>query len=89
VALCATIPTNATVSEVQLFARPTDSETPWSDSQNRMAAGRESGQARFAEKYTETPDDRPGSKQVCQGFTQWATDHGRVARMTVRYTLKE
>jgi hypothetical protein len=54
-----------------------------------MAAGRESGQARFAEKYTETPDDRLGSKQVCQGFTHWATDRGRVARMTVRYTLKE
>jgi hypothetical protein len=89
VALCAMIPTNATVSEVQLFTRPTDSDTPWSDSQNRMTAGRESGQARFAEKYTETPDDRLGSKQVCQGFTHWATDRGRVARMTVRYTLKE
>jgi hypothetical protein len=89
VTLCATIPTNATVSEVQLFARPTDSDTPWSDSQNRMAPGREAGLARFAEKYVESPDERPGTKQVCQAFTHWATDHGRVARMTVRYTLKE
>jgi hypothetical protein len=89
VTLCATIPTNATISEVQLFARPTDSETPWSDSQIRMAAGRESGQARFAEKYTESPDERPGTRQVCQAFTHWATDRGRVARMLVRYTLKD
>jgi hypothetical protein len=89
VTLCATIPTNATISEVQLFARPTDSETPWSDSQIRMAAGRESGQARFAEKYSESPDERPGTRQVCQAFTHWATDRGRVARMLVRYTLKD
>jgi hypothetical protein len=85
VTLCATIPTNATVSEVQLFARMAEAETPWSE--NRFWPGQESGQARFAEKYVESPDERPGTKQVCQGFTQWSAEHARIARLVVRYTL--
>jgi hypothetical protein len=84
VTLCATIPARATVSEVELFARFVDADTPWSA--NRALAGQETGQARFAEKYTET-DDNPGTKQVCQGFAHWSADHARVARMVVRYTL--
>jgi hypothetical protein len=84
ITLCATIPTNATVSEVQLFARAADADTPWSS--NRLLPGQESGQARFAEKYVEGPEG-PGSKQVCQGFAHWSTEHARVARMVVRYTL--
>jgi hypothetical protein len=84
VTLCATIPTNATVSEVELFARPVDSDTPWSSS--RLLPGQESGQARFAEKYAESPEG-PGTKQVCQGFTHWSAEHARVARIVVRYAL--
>jgi hypothetical protein len=84
ITLCATIPNNATVSEVQLFSRPADSETPWST--NRQLPGQESGQARFAEKYVESPEG-PGTKQVCQGFAHWSAEHARIARMVVRYTL--
>ena len=84
ITLCATIPNNATVSEVQLFARPVDSEAPWST--NRLLPGQESGQARFAEKYVESPEGQ-GTKQVCQGFAHWSVEHARVARMVVRYTL--
>ena len=84
ITLCATIPTNATVSEVELFSRPADADTPWST--NRMLPGQELGQARFAEKYVESPEG-PGTKQVCQGFSHWSAEHARMARMVVRYTL--
>jgi len=83
VTLCATIPTNASVTEVELFARPADTDTPWS----RMLPGQDSPlQARFAEKYVESPDGQ-GMKRVCQGFTHWSTEQARAARMMVRYTL--
>jgi hypothetical protein len=84
VTLCATIPANATITEVELYTRLADSDTPWSTS--RVNAGQESGQARFAEKYVETPE-APGAKQVCQGFTYWSTEHARIARMVVRYGI--
>jgi hypothetical protein len=84
VTLCATVPANATITEVELYSRLADSDTPWSTS--RVIAGQESGQARFAEKYAETADG-PGTKQICQGFTHWSTEHARVARMVVRYGI--
>jgi hypothetical protein len=82
VTLCATIPANATITEVELYTRVAESDTPWSTS--RVIAGQESGQARFAEKYAEGPES-PGNKQVCEAFAHWSTEHGRVARMVVRY----
>jgi len=84
VTLCATIPANASVTEVELFSRAADADTPWSTS--RLLAGQESGQARFAEKYAESPEG-PGTKQICQGFAHWSADRARIARMVVRYSL--
>jgi len=84
VTLCATIPANATVTEVQLFSRFADTDGPWNTS--RALPGQESGQARFAEKYAENPDG-PGNKQVCQDFTHWSVERARIARMVVRYSL--
>jgi hypothetical protein len=84
VTLCATIPANATITEIELYTRFAQSETPWSTS--RVMAGQESGQARFAEKYLEGPE-APGTKQICQGFAHWSTEHARVARMVVRYGI--
>jgi hypothetical protein len=84
VTLCATIPANASITEVELYTRLADSETPWSTS--RVNAGQESGQARFAEKYVEAPET-PGAKQICQRFTYWSTEHARIARMVVRYGI--
>lgn len=84
VTLCATIPASATVTEVALFSRPADADTPWSAS--RFLPGQESGDARFAEKYSETPPES-GTRQVCQAFAHWSADHARVARMLVRYSL--
>jgi hypothetical protein len=84
VTLCATVPANATITEVELYTRPAQSDTPWSTS--RVMAGQESGQARFAEKYSEGAES-PGNKQICEGFAHWSTEHARVARMVVRYGI--
>jgi len=84
VTLCATIPDKATVSEIQLFARATESDEPWST--HRLMPGQEANQARFAAQPLEKPDG-PGMKQVCQGFSLWAAQQSRVARMVVRYSL--
>jgi hypothetical protein len=84
VTLCATIPGNASVTEVALFSRAADSEAPWSAS--RYLPGQASGEARFAATYSEsTPES--GTRQVCQTFAHWSADHARVVRMVVRYTL--
>ncbi len=84
VTLCATIPARASVIEVELFTRTAESDAPWST--NRALPGQELGQARFAEKFTESAD-APDAKQICQSFTHWSADHARVARMVVRYSL--
>jgi hypothetical protein len=84
VTLCATIPERATVSEIQLFARPAGSDEPWSA--HRLMPGQESNQARFAPQSLERSDG-PGSKQVCEGFSLWAAQQSQVARMVVRYSL--
>ena len=84
VTLCASIPGNASVSEVALFSRAADSEAPWSAS--RYLPGQESGEARFAATYSESTPEA-GTRQVCQGFAHWSSDHARVVRMVVRYTL--
>ena len=84
VTLCATIPANATITEVELYTRFAQSDTPWSTS--RVMAGQESGQARFAEKYAEAPES-PGNKQICESFAHWSTEHARIARMVIRYGI--
>jgi hypothetical protein len=84
VTLCATIPANASVSEVALFSRAADSTAAWSAS--RYLPGQDSGEARFAASYSESTPDA-GTREVCQGFAHWSSDHPRIARMVVRYSL--
>ena len=84
VTLCATIPGSATVTEVALFSRLDNTDTPWSAS--RYLPGQETAQARFADKYSETSPEA-GTRQVCQTFAHWDADHARVVRVIVRYSL--
>jgi hypothetical protein len=84
VTLCATIPAAATVTEVALFSRIDATDTPWSAA--RFLPGQEAGEARFADKYSETAPDG-GTRQVCQTFAHWDADHARVVRLLVRYSL--
>jgi hypothetical protein len=83
ITLCATVPMGATVTEVELFVRPAESDTPWANA--RVMPGAEVEQARFAEKTTEAPDSAQ-TKQVCEAFSNWSSDRTRTARMLVRYT---
>jgi hypothetical protein len=84
VTLCATIPATASVAEVGLFSRPADSNAAWSAS--RYLPGQESGEARFAVSYSESTPEA-GTRQICQGFVHWSSEHGRTVRMVVRYSL--
>lgn len=84
VTLCATIPASARITEVELFSRLADSDAPWSA--NRYSPGQESGQARFAEKYSQSSAEG-GTQQVCQAFAHWSAEHARSVRMVVRYSL--
>jgi hypothetical protein len=84
VILCATIPANATVTDVALFSRPAEAETPWNAS--RFLPGQEADQARFSDKYSEgTPE--ADSRQVCQAFTHWSAGHARTVRVIFHYSL--
>jgi hypothetical protein len=84
VTLCATIPATASVAEVGLFSRPADSNAAWGAS--RYLPGQESGEARFAVSYSESAPEA-GTRQICQGFVHWSSEHGRTVRMVVRYSL--
>jgi len=85
--LCAGIPANATVTDVELFVRAAESDVPWSNA--RVPPGHDFEQARFGEKPIEVTDGASSMKQVCESFTQWSTERARVARMRVRYGLSQ
>jgi hypothetical protein len=84
VTLCAAVPANAKVTDVEVFARAAGADVPWSGA--RLTAGSEFEQARFSEKPVELVDGS-ATKQVCETFTQWSTERSRVARVLVRYEL--
>jgi hypothetical protein len=84
ITLCASIPSNAVVSHVDLFTRFADSEASWKAS--HVAAGEEVDQARFSEQATESLAD-DGMKHVCHTFANWSTQRSRIARMIVRYAI--
>jgi hypothetical protein len=84
ITLCATIPAAATITEVELYTRAVGVDTPWPNA--RAMPGQELEQSRFAERPTEVADGST-TKQVCEGFAQWSTEHAHVARMLVRYGL--
>jgi hypothetical protein len=84
ITLCATVPMNATVTEVELFVRAAETDTAWTTA--RVVPGAETDQARFSEKPVEVPDGAQ-TKQVCESFASWSTERARVARMLVRYSL--
>jgi hypothetical protein len=84
VTLCATVPAGASVTEVELYVRGSESDVPWASA--RVTPGHEFEQARFAEKPVEVADGS-SAKQVCESFAQWSTERARVARMLVRYSL--
>jgi hypothetical protein len=83
VTLCATVPLGATVTEVELFVRGAEMDTPWPTA--RVMPGAEADMSRFSEKPVEVADGAQ-TKQVCQSFASWSTERARAARMLVRYS---
>jgi hypothetical protein len=84
VTLCATVPLNAMVTEVELFVRAAETDVPWATA--RVVPGAEMEMARFAEKPVEVADGAQ-TKHVCEAFASWSTERARTARMLVRYSL--
>jgi len=82
VTVCAGVPASATVKEVQLYIRSDDKQS-WADA--RVQPGQEAGQARFAEKFSESSEE--GAKLVCQAFANWSHDKTRLARIVVKYAI--
>ena len=84
VTVCASVPSSAAVTVMDLYARPEDSTQPWSES--RVAAGQDIGRARFADKVFERAESDQ-TKQVCTGFASWDGDKRYSARLVVKYLI--
>lgn len=83
VTLCGSVPTSATVTATVLYARPEESQKPWTDS--RVAPGQDVGRARFADKTFERAESEQ-TKQVCTGFSTWDAEQAYSARLVVTFT---
>ncbi len=83
VALCASVPSRATVLEVQLFARAAGVSPEWE--QSRVSVDQDIGGARFVDPTYEVKQDADG-KAVCANFLQWNSERDHVARVVVVYT---
>jgi hypothetical protein len=83
VALCASVPAQASVREVLLFARADGESAPWETS--RVSVDQDIGGARFVGSSYEVAQDAD-RKAVCARFSQWNSEHGHVARVVVLYT---
>lgn len=82
-ALCATVPVQASVREVQLFSRPLDGQQPWD--QSRVVVEQDAGGAQFTGAPFEVAQDAD-TKAVCVNYSQWNGERGQAARMIVLYS---
>ena len=83
VSLCAVIPANANLGEVQLFTRLDDAAKTWSES--KVQLGQDAGGARFVDApFERTQAD---GKEICQNFMHWDSQKARQARIVVKFAL--
>ncbi len=83
VAVCAVVPVQAAVQEVQLFARATDSTAAWD--QSRVAFGQDAGGLRFVDSPFEIARDEQG-KAICANVANWNAERAHTVRLVVLYT---
>ena len=83
-ALCASVPSQAGVLDVQLFARADGASREWE--QSRVSADQDIGDARFVGSTFEV-EQSADRKAVCANFLQWNNEHGHEARIVVVYTI--
>ncbi len=82
VTLCGSVPSSAVIAAAVLYARPENSQRPWSE--NRVAPGQDIGGARFADKTFERGESEQ-TKQVCTLFSTWDGEQAFSARLVVTY----
>jgi hypothetical protein len=83
-ALCASVPSQAGVLEVQLFARAEGASREWE--QSRVSIDQDIGGARFFDSTFEV-EQGADRKAVCANFLQWNNERGHEARIVVVYTI--
>lgn len=84
VTLCASVPSSAVVTALDLYARPEGAPRPWTEGQ--VAPGQDIGRARFADKPFERAESDQ-TKQVCTGFSSWDGEQAYSARLVVKYVV--
>lgn len=82
-ALCAVIPADAAVEEVQLFARASDSQGSWD--QSRVAFEQDAGGVKFTDAPFEVQRDEH-SRAVCANLAHWDGERAHAVRMVVLWT---
>jgi hypothetical protein len=83
-ALCASVPSQARVLDVQLFARADGASREWE--QSRVWVEQDIGGARFVDSTFEI-EQGADRKAVCANFLQWNNERGHEARIVVVYTI--
>jgi hypothetical protein len=86
IALCGTIPAQARVADIKLFAQPDAVQQPWE--QHGVTLETDLGGARFTGKTFEYAQGQ-GAKAVCVNFQQWSSLHPHIARIVVEYESGE
>jgi len=83
-ALCASVPSEAGVLDVQLFARADGASREWE--QSRVSVDQDIDGARFVDSTFEI-EQGADRKAVCASFLQWNNERGHEARIVVVYTI--
>jgi hypothetical protein len=83
VAVCAPVPTAATVTQVRVYTRADDSPQAWADATN--ASVQEAGNGKVVDAFYERV--QADAKEICQRFIHWNNQKGRAVRIVVRYSL--
>ena len=86
IALCGTLPAQARVADIKLFAQPDAVQQPWE--QHAVTLETDLGGARFTGETFEYAQGQ-GAKAVCVNFQQWSSVHPHIARIVVEYESGE
>ena len=83
-ALCASVPSQADVLDIELFARADGASRNWE--QSRVSIDEDIGGARFVDSTFEV-EQGADRKAICASFLQWSHERGHEARIVVVYTI--
>lgn len=83
-ALCASVPSQADVLDIELFARADGAARNWE--QSRVSIDEDIGGARFVDSTFEV-EQGADRKAICASFLQWSHERGHEARIVVVYAI--